>query len=123
MSSHNLDTGNRGEDIATEFLQRKGYTILERNWRHSRSEVDIIAEDKGMIVFVEVKTRRSQKFGHPEESVSEAKQQKLLEAADAYLESLEDAKELRFDIVSIRIGHNQQPTIYHIVDAFYPYQD
>lgn len=120
--AHNQTTGNYGEDLAVAFLQKKGYQVLERNWRHSRAEVDIIAEHKGMIVFVEVKTRRSQKFGLPEEAVTTKKQQQLVQAANAYLEAQEEALELRFDIVSIQLSTGKQPDILHFEDAFYPYQ-
>ncbi len=120
--AHNQNTGALGEQLAAEYLQRKGYDILERNWRFSRAEVDIIARHQKQLVFVEVKTRRSQKFGLPEESVTNRKQQQLVQAANAYLDTVDGAPELRFDVISIQLSGNTPPEIVHFEDAFYPYQ-
>lgn len=120
---HNQRTGNYGESLAEKHLLQKGYTILERNWRYSRAEVDIIAKHDNTLVLVEVKTRRSNKYGLPEEAVSTKKQQQMVLAANAYAEEHNIEHEIRFDVVAITLIKGQEPEIYHIVDAFYPYQE
>lgn len=117
--AHHTDLGKKGENIAAGHLKGKGYKILERNWRYGKDEIDIIAETEMFIVFVEVKTRSTNYFGEPEESVTDKKQQFIIRAADEYVIQKEIDKEVRFDIVSIIIESNKQ-TIRHIEDAFYP---
>jgi|Deesub1362A_J573_1020465.scaffolds.fasta_scaffold03784_4 putative endonuclease len=78
--------GKWGESLACQRLRHGGYRILERNWRVREGELDIVAEREGEIVFVEVKTRRSEQFGPPEESFTPTKRGRLLAAALAYLE-------------------------------------
>lgn len=94
--------GNVGESAACSALVKAGLTILERNFRRPTGEIDIIAKDKKMIVFVEVKTRSSLKFGRPSEAVGKAKQLHILRTAMLYLseKGLEDAP-IRFDIVEV----------------------
>lgn len=111
--------GKQGENLATEYLRQKGYEILHRNWRSGRAEVDIIARIGNDWVFVEVKTRETDYFGYPEESVDKAKQKQLQKAADAYLEEFEVQGEIRFDIVAIVLNENKQE-VHHIEDAFWP---
>ena len=105
--------------MAVRFLERKGYKILETNWRHSRAEVDVIAQKEGhIIVFAEVKTRSTAYFGTPEESVTPLKKEKLYEAAEAFLEQRDLETEIRFDIISI-VKDGGKEEIYHIEDAFF----
>jgi putative endonuclease len=119
MSDYRQKLGKKGEDAAAHFLTQKGYKILRRNYRSGRSEIDIIALDGETVVFVEVKTRETDKYGSPEEAVSKAKQRMLLEGAEAYLDTLEDEVESRYDIISVII--NQYKTeITHLEDAFWP---
>jgi len=94
--------GRQGELEAAAFLEKKGYRILERNYRSRYGEIDIIAEDGRVVVFVEVKARGSDRFGAPTASVDERKQKKLLLTAQFYIESrrLFDS-DLRFDVVGI----------------------
>ena len=94
--------GTSGETAACEALKRAGITILERNWRRSTGEIDIIARDKRTIAFVEVKTRSSLRFGRPAEAVDKAKQLHILRTAMLYLaeKGLEDAP-VRFDVVEV----------------------
>lgn len=75
--AHKDDLGRWGEDIATEFLRTEGYEIVDRGWRCSRGEVDIIARRGGALAFVEVKTRRSLRYGHPLEAITPAKFSRL----------------------------------------------
>ena len=110
--------GNAGEDLAVDFLAKKGYRILERNYRFERGEIDIIAEDDDMLVFVEVKARRSKEYGAPEDAVTAGKQDQIRKTADGYLfEKNIDDRSCRFDIVAIDLGM-KEPGIRHIEDAF-----
>lgn len=115
------ELGKRGEDIACEFLEAKGYNILDRNYRFEKAEIDIAALmlEPAELIFVEVKTR-SGAFAHrPEESVSAQKQQHIFRAADAYLyEKGMASVPVRFDIIAIQILANGEPVIHHIEDAF-----
>ena len=109
--------GKRSEIIAAEYLKNKGYKILATNYTNKIGEIDIIAQDKDYIVFVEVKARLSQKFGHPLDAIDEVKQQKIHAVASLYLvEKRKYGKLCRFDAISI-LGF-ENPEIRHIIDAF-----
>lgn len=97
----NTEKGRAGEKIASDFLKGKGYQILEINWRFNHKEIDIIAKDEKEIVFVEVKSRKDESFGLPEEAVTSAKEQHLIEAAEVYLERNEIDLEVRFDVITL----------------------
>ncbi len=116
MARHN-ELGKRGEAIALETLKKKGYEILETNWRHEKQEVDIIARDKDELVIVEVKTRSTSFFGDPEEAVTPAKAGRLIEAAEAYVEEKDLNMDIRFDVIAIIIDN--KITVNHIKDAFF----
>ena len=118
MADH-IDLGKRGEQLAVEFLQKKGYQIIERNWHLGKNEIDIIARDGKFIVVVEVKTRSSNQLMEPETAVTRDKQKILVRAANAYVRYNHIDSEVRFDIISILIVKDT-PTINHIPDAFYP---
>ncbi|MCX7793798.1 MAG: YraN family protein [Thermodesulfovibrionales bacterium] len=110
------DRGIKGENLAINYLKKKGYKILERNYRTRAGEIDIIASKDGMVVFVEVKTRSTDLFGAPEESVTKEKQERLKKAALYYLKDLKNMPPLRFDVISIEL--KPEPTIVHIEYAF-----
>jgi putative endonuclease len=118
MAEHN-DLGKKGEEIAASFLEKKGYRILEKNWRQWRNEIDVVALDGKCLVIVEVKTRQSNFFGEPEMAVTRDKQKALIRAANAYVRYKNILCEVRFDILSVIISKNTQQ-IHHIEDAFYP---
>jgi len=118
MADHN-DLGRRGEQLACSFLQEKGYSILQTNWRRGRLEIDIIALDGDELVFVEVKTRATSLFGEPEDAVNPQKRRHLVQAANAYVIKSGYDKGSRFDVISVIIEKDKY-TIYHIPDAFYP---
>ena len=101
--SNNIEKGKKGEDIAAACLRKEGYRIVERNYRCLYGEIDIIAMDAGDVVFVEVKSRKSDNFGSPEEAVNIIKQRKISKVALNYLQErgLADHN-VRFDIVAIR---------------------
>lgn len=116
MAQH-LKTGEQGEEIARNFLTMQGYEILATNFTYEKSEIDIIAKDDDTIVFVEVKTRSSKRFGLPEEAVTEKKQEKLMEGATNFLEENKILSPIRFDIIAIYL-YKGQSEIFHIKDAF-----
>lgn len=115
--SHEL--GRKGEDLAGTHLRDKGFRILFRNWRWGVHEIDIIAENKDYIVFVEVKTRSENFMVSPGNAVSKSKQKAIIIAADGYIQSYKIDKESRFDIITI-ISKNKDFEIDHIENAFYP---
>ncbi len=116
-------TGARGEAVAVDYLRRKGYTILQANWRCRRGEIDIVAQDGPMLVFVEVRTRRSTRLGSPEESVTASKQQRLVDLAHTYLLFLETAGRpwsgpWRIDVVAIAVNPSGVTAhLNHLVNA------
>lgn len=112
-------TGEEGEAEAVEYLRSIGYEILEKNWKHSNQEIDIIAKDKMFLVIAEVKTRSSSAFGEPETFVNRQKQRNLIKAANAYLEKKNLLLESRFDILSVMKTGNTYK-VSHIKNAFYP---
>ncbi|MEL7004384.1 MAG: YraN family protein [Bacteroidota bacterium] len=112
------ETGNYGEKLAAEFLQSHGYIIRERNYRYRRLEIDLIAEKKDLVIFIEVKARTKTYFGLPEEAVDEKKADKIIEAADHYVYEINWNGNIRFDIISVILS-GEQPTIKHFEDAFY----
>ncbi len=116
MAEHN-DTGAKGEELASTFLQNKGYSVLETNWRFKNLEADIIAIINKTLIIAEVKTRKSNYFGEPETFVNKQKQKNLIKAAHEYIQRNNLDLEVRFDIISIILGTNQMK-INHIEDAF-----
>jgi putative endonuclease len=94
--------GDYGEEYACRWLQSKAYTILERNFRYSYYEVDVIAQKGKMIHFIEVKSRWTSTFGYPEESVDRKKFKSMQEGAAAYMDKLSYYMPIQFDIVSVR---------------------
>ena len=110
-------TGRQGEDIAAAFLIKQGYEIIERNWRCSIGEVDIIACRDDVLVFVEVRTRRGQRFGTAEESITVAKQTRLIALAETFWqEHVCSLRSWRIDVVAIQLGQHP-PRINHIENA------
>ena len=114
------DLGKKGEQLALTFLKEKGWIILETNWRFSRAEVDIIAKDGDILVFIEVKTRNSNQFMPPQASVTRKKRELLIEAAGAYMEAINYDWEIRFDIITVLFFLEQTYEINHFEDAFFP---
>jgi putative endonuclease len=116
----NQATGEQGEQRATEHLQRKGYTILERNFRSRGGEVDIVARDRdGCIVFVEVKTRRNLAYGLPQLAVTLRKQRQIAKGALTWLgrNRMHD-RAARFDVIAVLLHDDAVHKIEHIVNAF-----
>ena len=113
MAAHK-DTGKWGEDLAVAYLEKKGYTIVERDWKSGRRDIDIIALDDDVVVFVEVKTRRNRLYGEPEESVDYHKLQNLQQAISHYVKFKHIRQEIRFDIISVVGTIGSEPDIQHI---------
>ena len=104
MLNRQQQFGKKSERLAAEYLRRKGYRIIETNYRSPMGEIDIIAKEKGTLVFVEVKARRSSRFGSPKGAVTPAKQRKISMAALDYLKRFgQDDTRARFDVVAIDI--------------------
>ena len=117
--SQNKAIGDLGEDAAAEFLRNHGYRILERNHRNRAGEIDIIAEHRGHIVFVEVKTRSPRANRPAAEAVDEEKQDRIKRAARLYLAPYRNPSPSRFDIVSVLLDTNDAvQRIHHEEDAY-----
>ncbi|MEP2773018.1 MAG: YraN family protein [Fulvivirga sp.] len=112
------ELGKQGEARAADFLRSKGYEIIETNYRHKRNEIDLIAQYKNTLVFVEVKSKGSVSYGFPEEAVDSKKAARIIEAAEQYVFEQNWQGLLRFDIVAI-INNNENSEINHFEDAFY----
>jgi putative endonuclease len=118
MSGFKKQLGNSGEDAACQFLLTQGYQILYRNFRRKIGEIDIICEYRGLIIFVEVKTRRSCSYGFPSEAVTYKKRQKIINTAMVYLnEHRSQCMGIRFDIIEIFVN-GTSITCNHIINAF-----
>jgi putative endonuclease len=111
--------GKTGEDKAAEYLKSKGYTILHRNWKSGKHEIDLVIENRDNIVFVEVKTRSDDYQMLPRDLVNREKQRSIIYAADGYIKRYNINKESRFDVVII-ISDGKSEKIDHIEEAFYP---
>ncbi len=116
MATHNT-LGRAGEEAAARYLMFKDYHIHAMGWRFGHLEIDIIAEWMGELVFVEVKTRRDERFGLPEEAVDATKQEHLIRAANAYLRYHDLDQPARFDIIAVT-GEHPPFSIRHIERAF-----
>ena len=107
--------GIKAEDRACAFLIAQGFDILKRNYRYKRGEIDVIASDQQVMVFVEVKYRSNLSYGNPEDFVSENQKRLVIEVADNFLHSINWEKNIRFDIIAIDSGGGLE----HFIDAFY----
>lgn len=116
MASHN-ELGKQGEQLAIDFLVARGYTIVERNYRYLKAEVDIIATKEDLLIAVEVKTRSSDYFGNPQDFIKSKKIKLLVTAIDHYVNQRDLDVAVRFDIIAITT--NEKPyKLEHIEDAF-----
>lgn len=110
-------TGQLGEDLAVSYLQQVGMRLLKRNFRHGRSEIDLIAVDGNHLVFLEVKTRTNLDFGMPETFLSDAQADRIREAATVYANELDWQGPIRFDIISVILEKGKSAKIDHFKDA------
>jgi len=120
MASSRQALGRWGEKIAAGFLDKKGYMVIERNFRTPYGEIDLIAQDGAMLVFVEVKTRATDTYGTPEASITSQKREHIIAAAQSYLQSLTAPPfNWRIDVIAIRkLKSTDQPEIIHFENAF-----
>jgi putative endonuclease len=116
----NTDLGRKGEDIACEYLLKKGFLIKERNWRYKNAEIDIIAFDGKELVIVEVKTRSAVIYEEPNDSITNQKIRFLVNAAEEYIFENNFYGETRFDVISIKWFGEGKYELEHYPDAFYP---
>ncbi len=114
------EVGDKGEEIAVSFLKSKGYKILNRNWRSGKLEIDIVAQTKDLIVFVEVKTRARKDFDLPSELFTLGQQKRIVSASHDYIISNDIDLEARFDLIIIILDNPNSEQINHIEEAFYP---
>lgn len=118
MALHNL-LGNKGEMLAARYLMEQGFAIHEYNWRSGHKEIDLVAQERDVVVFVEVKTRSTIEYGDARNAVTPQKQQRIVLAAEAYIKMKKIDLDVRFDVVTI-VGTEDNFVIEHIRDAFYP---
>ncbi len=112
-------TGRAGEDVAAAFLLARGYRIIVRNYRRRFGEIDIIAEDGAVLVFVEVKSRKTSSFGSPFEAVDRRKQRQISRVALDYItRHKEENRPARFDVVAVELKEGIPPRVDMIKDAF-----
>lgn len=121
MANHN-DLGKNGEATARDYLLSRGYDILAINWRFGRAEIDLIARQDDILVFVEVKTRSSGRFGDPATFLSALQEGRLTDAAGVYMESVGYDGEIRFDVIGIVWSDTDPPLLEHIEDAFFTFE-
>ena len=109
--------GQQGEAMARAYLVKVGYDIITHNWRCAIGELDIVAQKDNVLIFVEVRTRRGHRFGTPEESITPAKQARLVALAETYWQEMTpEHKAWRIDVVAVRMGAGE-PQINHIENA------
>lgn len=118
MAAHN-ELGKEGETEATTYLQNQGYIILHRNWHSGRFELDIVAQKDNELIIAEVKTRRNENYGHPEDAVTARKIRHIVASTDTYLKKYKIDLPVRFDIITI-VGTEPPFRIEHIEEAFFP---
>jgi putative endonuclease len=117
MAVHN-QTGRMGEAMAVEYLSKEGYAVLHQNWRHARLEVDVIANKDNVLHFIEVKTRRTEEFGLPEDAVDKKKIKNLIDAAEEFLYQYPNWKRIQFDILAITILKDKPAEYFFIEDVY-----
>ncbi|MBQ4082802.1 MAG: YraN family protein [Bacteroidaceae bacterium] len=117
MAQHN-EFGQISEDRAAAYLMAHGYTIRDRNWRLGHKELDIVAQKNDTLAIIEVKARRSDRYGDAVDAVTDGKIYKIVQAANAYVRYHRINLNVRFDIIAIT-GEPGKQTIEHIKDAFH----
>lgn len=117
MAEHNL-LGYKGEMLASRYLLDKGFAVLHYNWRSGHKEIDLIARERDILVFVEVKSRRDESFGNAYDAVTAQKIRNLISAAEVYVNKYKIDSPFRFDIITV-VGNAEPYRIEHIRDAFH----
>lgn len=117
--NNNKATGDKGEEIAAVYLVKSGYQIVERNWRFRHWEVDIIATKGRFLHFIEVKTRKSLRYGRPEESITRDKMSNLKNVAEEYQYQHPEWKYIQFDVLAITLINEEVKEIFMIEDVYF----
>lgn len=117
MAEHN-DFGNLAEDLAVEYLEKKNYRIIARNFRYQKAEIDIVAEFDDMIVVTEVKARSYNTVIEPQEAVTKKKIKSIVMCTDFFMQDKTIDKEVRFDIITVLPDEKGVLQLTHIEDAF-----
>jgi len=111
------DTGILGEKLAKDFLKKRGYRILETNYRCPQGEIDIVAKHKEFLVFIEVRTKKSLDFGSPEESITPAKKERMRAAAAHYQQTHDNLPLLwRIDVVAVELNQKEEPSRIELIE-------
>lgn len=118
MARHN-DTGKLGEKLAYQWILNNGYVIETSNWRHGHWEIDIIATKDNKLHFFEIKTRRSSRFGYPEELVDKKKLHYFISAGTEYIRIHTDYKWIQFNILSITLNELDDADFFILEDVYY----
>ncbi len=117
MDTQNKKRGTKAEGTAARFLENKGFSIEQRNYRLQHAEIDIIARKENLLIFVEVKTRTKNTYGHPETFVSPTQQENYHKVATAYIDAIQWNHPIRFDVIAVETTHDTIK-ITHFQDAF-----
>jgi len=115
------ELGEKGEQLAVDFLIKNDFEIIERNYRYGHGEIDIIAKDlsDGITAFIEVKTRQNLDFGEPEYAITKNKQRQIKKMAELYLYDKQiEELDCRFDVIAVLLKDINNPSIKHYVNAF-----
>lgn len=118
MAHHN-ELGCMGEEWATNYLLKKGYNVLHRNWRCGKKELDIVTEFQGVLIVIEVKTRQNEMYGSAEDAITSQKIRRIVASTDAYLRRYQIDLPVQFDVITI-IGKAAPFKLEHIEEAFFP---
>ncbi len=111
------DTGILGEKLAKDFLKKRGYRVIETNYRCTEGEIDIVARHKDYLVFVEVRTRKNREFGSPEESITPTKKERLRNAAARYQQEHDNLPQSwRIDFVAVELDQKEKPTRIELIE-------
>ena len=111
------DTGILGEKLAADFLEKRGYQIIETNYRCPEGEIDIVARHGDFLVFVEVRTKRSLEFGRPEESITPAKKERLRAVASRYQQAHDNLPQSwRIDVVAVELNQKGKPSRIELIE-------
>ncbi len=111
------DTGALGEKLAKDFLKKKGYRIIETNYRCPEGEIDIVARQKDSLIFIEVRTKTSREFGSPEESITPTKMKRLRTTAAHFQQTHDNLPPLcRIDMVAVELNRERKPTRIELIE-------
>jgi putative endonuclease len=117
---NNTELGSLGEQMACDYIRKKDFQIIERNYRFKKNEIDIIAQKDNQLIVIEVKTRQTAEIGEPWQAVIRNKQKQIIQVANQYIQTNNIELETRFDIISI-VHNTYRTELTHLEGAFYPH--